>query len=266
MTEVVAEIKKDYIHNLVKNNKRIDGRHFEEYREISIETGIISHANGSALVKIGNTQVIVGIKAEIGEPFSDTPDKGVLTTNVELVPLASPTFEPGPPDENSIEIARVVDRGIREGKMIDLDNLCIIEGKKVWVIFIDVHVLDHDGNLIDASALGAVAALLNSKIPKVEVVNDEVIINEKELIPLPINSVPVYCTMGKIDDKLIVDPVLDEEMVMSGRLTFVLLEDNTICAMQKGENETFKLEEVFSALEKAKKNASKIRSMLRGVI
>ncbi len=264
MTEVMAEIKKDYIHNLIKNNKRIDGRLFDEYREIKIETGVISDANGSALVKIGDTQVIVGIKAEIGEPFPDTPEKGVLTTNVELVPLASPTFEPGPPDESSIEIARVVDRGIREGKMIDLESLCIIEGKKVWVIFVDIHVLDHDGNLIDASALGAVAALLNAKIPKFEVKNDEVLINEEELIPLPISSVPVYCTMVKIDDKIIVDPILDEEMVMSSRITFVSLENNVLCAMQKGENGTFKLEEVFAALENAKNKAPEVRAILRG--
>ncbi len=61
----------------------------------------------------------------IGTPFADTPDKGVLSTNAELIPMGSPNFEAGPPDEHSIELARVVDRGIRESEMIDLEKMCI---------------------------------------------------------------------------------------------------------------------------------------------
>jgi exosome complex component RRP42 len=96
----------------------------------------------------------------------DTPNDGVLTVNAELAPIASPSFETGPPDENSVELARIVDRGIRESKMIDTEKLCIEPGKKVFVVFVDIYVLNHDGNLIDASAISALSALLTSKMTR----------------------------------------------------------------------------------------------------
>ena len=122
---IVAEIKKEYIYDLAKRDERADGRALDQYRNISIETGVISKAEGSARVQIGDTQVLVGVKIQPGEPFPDTPDKGVIITNAELIPLASPTFESGPPREGAIELARVVDRGIRESGALDLAKLCI---------------------------------------------------------------------------------------------------------------------------------------------
>ncbi len=103
--------------------KRIDGRTLTDYREFTIEQGVIEKAEGSARVFLGKTQILVGVKVETGEPFPDTPNEGVMTVNAELVPLASPTYETGPPDETSIELARIVDRGIRESKAIDTEKL-----------------------------------------------------------------------------------------------------------------------------------------------
>jgi len=116
---VTPAIKRDYLANLAENGKRADGRKFDEFRNIEIETNIISKAEGSARVKIGNTQVVTGIKIGIGEPYDDSPDSGVMVTAAELIPLASPDFESGPPRENAIELARVVDRGIRESGLIE---------------------------------------------------------------------------------------------------------------------------------------------------
>ena len=114
MDNVLSDIKKDYIVNLLKQGKREDGRGFDDYRQIELETGVASKADGSALVKLGTNQVMAGVKLKLGEPFSDVPASGVLMTNTELRPMASPTFEKGPPSEDSVEVSRVVDRGIRE--------------------------------------------------------------------------------------------------------------------------------------------------------
>ena len=48
----------------------------------------------------------------------------------ELVPFASPMFESGPPREDAIELARVVDRGIRHSEIVDKKKLCITPGKE----------------------------------------------------------------------------------------------------------------------------------------
>jgi exosome complex component RRP42 len=253
MYEIVSSVKRDYIADLVRQGKRIDARALDQYREISVEVGLVKRAQGSALVKLGNTQVLVGVKLEHAEPFPDTPDSGVLMVNAELLPLASPTFEPGPPDENAIELARVVDRGIRESGAIDLEKLCITSGEDVWAVFVDIHVLDHDGNLIDASALAAIAALWNIKVEGIE---------GWTLPGFPILKKPIAVTIAKINGKLMVDPCLDEENVMDARITIATTEDGSICAIQKGGVGCFTLEEVEQAYELARAKASELRKHL----
>jgi exosome complex component RRP42 len=262
MSAMVTRVKQKQIAQLISRGKRLDGRGLTDYREIKVEQGIIEKAEGSARVLLGKTEVMVGTKIETGEPFSDTPNEGVLTVNAELVPLASPTFEAGPPDENSIELARIVDRGIRESKAIDLEKLCIEPEKKVFVVFVDVYVLNHDGNLIDASALAAVAALLNTKMPNYEVEEGEIKI-KPGYIPLPMRRHPITVTFAKISDKLVVDPWLEEEQVMDARLSMAIDDDGNICAIQKGGSGYFTPKEVLEAASIAKEKAEEIRKKLK---
>src|SRR5882672_8732248 len=108
--EFVAALKKDYIHDLALKEQRVDGRKPDQPRALIITPNAIGTADGSAMVQLGNTRVIVGVKVATGSPFSDRPRDGVIITNAELIPLASPQFESGPPSQASIEVARVVDR------------------------------------------------------------------------------------------------------------------------------------------------------------
>jgi len=261
MAAVITRVKQKQIAQLIDKGKRLDGRELTDYREIKIEQGIIEKAEGSARVLLGKNEVLVGTKIEMGEPFSDTPNEGVLTVNAELVPLASPGFEPGPPDESSIELARIVDRGIRESKAIDTEKLCIEPGKKVFIVFVDVYVLNHDGNLIDASALAAMAALLNTKMRKYEVEDGEVKM-KPGYEPLPIKKRPITVTCAKIGNKLIVDPWLEEEQVMDARISIAFDDDENICAIQKGGSGYFEQNEVFEAARIAKEKAKEMRKKL----
>lgn len=234
---VVSEINRSFIYQLAEKGKRIDKRTPQDYRTITIEKGVVKTAEGSARVHIGDTDVLVGVKIGLGEPFSDTPNKGVLTTNTELNPMASPTFGIGPPREDAIELARVVDRGIRESGTIDLEKLCLVAGEKIWVVYIDIHVLDYDGNLFDASALGALAALTNTTIPKSKFDLGE---DDK----LPISHYPIATTTVKVENTLLMDPSLEEESVASARLTVTTDENGHIRAMQKGLRGCFTIEEI----------------------
>ena len=126
MSNVETYLKKDYIENLISTGKRLDERKFDEYRKIDIERGYVSEkCCGSALAKLGDTKVLAGISMSVGEPYPDEPKKGVMMTGVEFRPLASSEFELGPPREDAVEVARVVDRGIRESECIDLNKLFI---------------------------------------------------------------------------------------------------------------------------------------------
>jgi len=252
---IVPLIKRDYISKLAAEGKRIDGRRFDEYRKIEIETNVVNKAEGSARVKIGNTQVLTGIKMAVGEPYSDSPESGVLTTAAELIPLASPDFEAGPPRENAIELARVVDRGVRESEVVELDKLCLEPGEKVWVVFIDIHILDYDGNLFDAASLASLAALSTTTVPatRFEVGED---------YPLSLKEPPISCTSVKFDNFVVIDPSLDEAEIADARLTVATDKNGDIRAMQKGLNGSFTKEEIQKVIKVSLDNGREIRKQL----
>src|SRR5271157_3636196 len=193
---VVETIRKAQMAELLAKGKRLDGRALDEHRPIKIQTGVIQKANGSALVTLGNTQVIAGVKIATGTPFPDTPDKGLLVVNAEILPLASAYAEPGPPSEDAIELARVVDRGIRESEMVDLTKLCLIEGKSVYTVFVDVNIMNVDGNLFDAMSYAVVSALRTAKMKKYKV-KDEKAEATDQMIPVPVERTPVSVTMAR---------------------------------------------------------------------
>ena len=130
------------IREYLAQGKRFDGRKPEDFREISIEGNVSNKAEGSARVRLGKTEVIVGIKMGVAEPYPDSPNKGNLMVTAELLPLSSPRFESGPPRFPAVELGRLVDRAIRESKFIDFEKLCIKEGEKVWSVFIDIYFLE----------------------------------------------------------------------------------------------------------------------------
>ena len=252
---VMSEIKKGYIHKLLSTGKRVDGRALDEYRKISIETNYIESAQGSARVRLGNTDVLVGVKMIVGAPFADTPDRGVLTTNTELIPMASPTFEAGPPDAGAIELARVIDRGIRESEMINLQELCIKRGEEVWINFLDIYVLDYDGNLFDACFLGAIAALKTTIVPAKDA-------GKGEDYPLPLRHLPIQTTAVKIENSILFDPTLDEEKVADARLTVTTDENGDLRAMQKGLAGAFTLDEVRQTIDASLRVSKDLRNII----
>jgi exosome complex component RRP42 len=259
---IVVNVKKKRITEIIASGKRTDGRGLTDYREIQIESGVIERAEGSARVRLGKTEVIVGVKIGTGSPFPDTPDTGVLTVNAELVPLASPAFEPGPPGEEAVELARVVDRGIRESKAIDLETLCVESGKLVFVVFVDVYILNHDGNLIDASTMATLAALVNTKMFKYTVEEGK-IIKKPGYNPLPMKNYPISVTFAKIGNTIILDTGLEEEQVMDARLTMTLDKDGHICAIQKGGGSGyFTKEEILNAAKIALEKTAELRKIV----
>ncbi len=251
--EIISTVKRDYVVDLAKDEKRVDARDMDQYRDISIETDWVETAEGSAYVELGNTQVLAGVKLGKGSPYPDQPESGVLMTNAELAPMAHESFESGPPGEEATELARVVDRGIRESEMIGLDELGIEPEEEVWMVYIDIHILDHDGNLIDASSLASIAALLTAEPPEDE---------DWELDEFPVSKTPITTTFAKIGDALVADPCLVEESVMDGRFTISTLKDGSICAMQKGGSGPMSKEDYQKAQEWAKVKSEELRKKI----
>ncbi|MDO8634136.1 MAG: exosome complex protein Rrp42 [archaeon] len=242
----------------LKQGKRPDERKLDEYRKIQVLTNISQNADGSARVKLGETDVFCGIKFGVGPPFPDSPSEGTISVMAELLALASPDFEAGPPNEDSVELARVVDRAIREGKCIDFKTLSITDGELCWVVFVDLYIMNHDGNLFDASSIAGLAALREARFPKLE---GKMIVKGEYTKKLKLDSNPLLSTFGKAGATVFSDPSLEEEKAMAARLSVGVTEDE-VCAMQKGGSGSFSADEVNSAIDMAFKNSKVIRKML----
>ncbi len=262
---IIPKLKAETIASLIKRGVRADGRKLEEYRQVEVIPNYLPKADGSALVKLGNTQVLVGVKLEVGTPYPDAPDQGVIIVSAEFVPMASPVFEPGPPDENAIELARVIDRSIRELGAIDLSKLVLIPGKKVWVVWIDIYVLDHDGNLIDASSMATLAALMTAKVPKA-VINEEeeqiIVDKSTHVMPLPLLKKVVTVTVGKVSKALLVDPDLEEESVLDTKVIIAVSDDGRIAGIQKSGPSSITKDEALKAADIALRKGRELIEMV----
>jgi exosome complex component RRP42 len=259
----ISKITKETLINLMKEGKRIDGRKPNEIRDINIMLNISKNAEGSALVEIGKTKVVAGVKIELTQPFLDSPDEGILVVNAEFLPLAYREFEPGPPGTEAIELARIIDRTIRESETIDLKKLCIEEGKKVYAIFLDIYILNHDGNLVDASFLASLLALLNSYLPKIEKRYEDfvVVYGEKTKEKLPIKKIPFLITAYRLGKEWFLDANLIEEKATDAIISigFTFEKEKRIHATQKftGLIDFEELEKVLNICEEGYKKIKK---------
>lgn len=254
------ESQKRHLLEALNKNVRYDNRKLDEYRQVILERGVSDTAEGSARVKIGETEVIVGIKLSIDKPYPDTPDNGNLMVGAELLPLSNPAFELGPPQIWAIEIARVVDRTIREAKTIDLKKLCIKAGEKIWAVSVDICTINDTGNLLDASGLATLAALQDAKFPKYD--GTELDYRTKSDKKLPLLKLPISVTVYRVGNNFLVDPLPDEEEVAGARLTVSTTANGMLCALQKGGDDPLTVDEIMQMVELGIKKGAELRKLL----
>ncbi|KAF9421040.1 Exosome complex component RRP42 [Entomortierella beljakovae] len=269
MPSLISPAERDYILKGIECNIRADGRQRSDYREVTIETGVVSQTSGSARVRIaGGTDILVSVKAEIGpvqvDPVTgDGADKGQIVCSVECAPSASQQFEGRGADDLNNELTQMMTRFLSDNTNaavnkssdssskppagpggINLSKLCIIPGQQCWVLFVDALVMDYGGNLMDAIFMGARAAIYDTKIPKTQVqdlgdgqfefevlddVEDTDVVEGRE-------DMPVCVTLNKIGARHIVDASPLEELCTEAKLVVSVNKSGEICGLQKGHD------------------------------
>ncbi|MHA2171643.1 MAG: exosome complex protein Rrp42 [Candidatus Kariarchaeaceae archaeon] len=259
---ITNTLEKEQILNLLNSNRRLDGRKNNEFRDIIIETNVIEKANGSAIVTLGKTQVICGVKAVLGTPWPDTPNEGSFNFLFESSPMSAPEFRVGPPQDLAIEISRMTDRVIRESKCINLEELCLIPGKKNWTLNIDIYSLDDNGNFYDTCALAAYAALATSRLNDTKIDDEDNVEILETSKPLKLSSFPISVTTYKIGDHYVMDANLKEEQLSDARIT-IGTTDTHIVSGQKGGLVGMKPNEILDILTDTIRTAHEIREIVR---
>lgn len=231
--------------------------------------GSISTADGSALVKIGNTTIICGIKAELANPTVDAPGKGYIVPNVDLPPLCSSRFRPGPPGEQAQAASQFIADVIESSEVIQTEDLCIERGKLCWVLYCDLMCLDYDGNLLDACIIALLAALRNTQLPEVSI-NTETCapeVNFEKRHGLRIHKHPVGASFCIFDGSiLVVDPTAEEECLSTSQLTVVTDEEGRLCSLHKPGGTSLSEEKLQEYICRASVRQKEIQKLIDKVI
>ncbi|XP_049932112.1 exosome complex component RRP45A-like isoform X1 [Nymphaea colorata] len=268
--------EKKFIETALASDLRIDGRRPFDYRRLSIKFG---RNDGTAEVQLGQTHVMAFVTAQLVQPYRDRPNEGTLSVFTEFSPMADPSFEPGRPGEASVELARVIDRGLRESRAVDTESLCVLAGRSVWAIRVDLHILDNGGNLVDAVNIAALSALSTFRRPECTLGGEddqEVIIHPPEVrepIPLRVHHLPIAVTFGFFGDGelvlslvQVIDPTYKEEAVMGGRMTVTINANGDVCAIQKAGGQGVLQSEIMQCMRIASVKSVDITNKIKNAV
>lgn len=263
--------EKAFIKNALLSDLRVDGRRPFDSRQLIIKFG---REDGSSEVQLGQTHVMGFVTSQLVQPYRDWPNEGTLSIFTEFSPMADPSFEAGRPGEFAVELGRVVDRGLRESMAVDTESLCVVAGKLVWAIRVDLHILDNGGNLVDAANVAALAALMTFRRPECTLGGEdgqEVAIHPpevKEPLPLIIHHLPIAITFAFFDSgsNMVIDPTHNEEAVMGGRMTVTMNTSAEICAVQKAGGEGIIQSVIMQCMRVASLKAADITSKIRNAV
>ncbi|KAE8447106.1 hypothetical protein EG329_011090 [Mollisiaceae sp. DMI_Dod_QoI] len=238
--------ERQFFAKALQEDIRLDGRNFDQFRALELEFG---DEYGVADVRLGNTRILTKITSEVTTPYPERPFEGIFTILTELSPMAAPSFEPSRPSTTELHLSRLLEKTLRRSGAIDLESLCLISAQKCWSIRADVHVLSHDGNLVDAAAISVIAALQHFRKPDTSTEGESVTVHtlkEREPVPLSLLHHPLCVTfsfygegvLGKEaaqeqDEKVLVDSCLLEEQLREGAMTVGMNRHGEVCQIAK---------------------------------
>jgi len=255
MSEVLlSNAEKTYILHGVEENYRVDGRSRTDIRPIVVETDIVSHASGSAHLRLANTDILVGVKAELETPLPGSPDLGRVEFFVDCSANATPAFEGRGGEDLATEISRVLSRSYQSPNVLDLSKLCILPGRTCWILYVDILVLEVGGNLFDAVSLAVKAALFSTRIPVVSVTAVDGGEPEMELSDDPyrctrldVSKAPVLVTLTRIGNHCIVDATPEEEACSGASLVVAVTPSGGLATVNKVGGGSFHSDTLISA-------------------
>ena len=219
--------------------KRSNDRAFDQLRDVNVETGIISNAEGSALIKFGNTHVICTASIENSVPrWMKNGNEGWITAEYGMLPRS--THERmgreaarGKQSGRTQEIQRLIGRSLRQS--VNLEYL------KDHTVTIDCDVIQADGGTRTASITGGCIALFSA-------------IQNKLKDHRAIKKHVAAISIGLLNDQPILDLDYTEDSSAETDLNLVMDEDNGIIEIQgTAEEKPFSNEQLEQMLDIGKK-------------
>ena len=255
--------------------QRLDGRRPFDYRSIRVRLG---DDRSTCEVALGDTLILAHVSASKEPPYPDRPHEGFLKFNVDFLPMAHPNFEEvlgvdtlktkriGNPVSREVE--RVLEKVVKKAKALNAESLCIQAQKWVWKVTVDLHVMSHKGNLVDACMLSTMLGLLHFRIPVTKILPSNEVRVLPTTKPLSVHFVPICVTFGFLDDGnlVVLDPMLKEESVLDGKIIVCMNVYGDILTLQKTGGACVGAEVLLKCLEIAKIKAKDLTDVIRAAL
>jgi exosome complex component RRP45 len=266
---------------------RPDQRTFLQLRDIVVDFPLDAQRN-VCVVKLGQTIVSSSVGCELVEPSPMQPRHGFLefhcTTNITDggSGLATHLKRGSIRQRNPLceQVIKRLDAMIKVGRALDTESLCVVPGRNVWSVRVDVSVLNDEGNAEDVAVWAAMASLLNTRRPEVSVRGETVLVHpphERDPIPLSIHHVPLPITnvvtpktttasssslLASSLHGFVVDPTLAEVSAASAVVTVALNAEDQVCNVLKEGGGDVSYGLVKSMVAHAKSLYPQIRSVM----
>lgn len=128
---MISLLERGFVQEAVREGVRVDGRSVDVYRPVALVPGT---AYGHFTACIGRTKVVSVVKAEVVRPFADRPLEGQFGVHVELSQMAVSveTFCSGTlVEDTQLKLQRLLERLYKNGRVVDMESLCIVPGEQV---------------------------------------------------------------------------------------------------------------------------------------
>lgn len=270
----LQEAEKVYIIHGVQDNIRNDGRGCLDYRTIELETdNIIPNSTGSALVQIGETKAIAGVKAELTSPLPHSPSKGWIEISIESTPHANLEFEGRGGDDFASDISQILMQVCNNDKLIDLKKLCVIPGEQVWALYVDIMVIGYDGNFMDVVSIVTKAALFNTKIQSVTVKCDANNVPEIEfpddpndVFSLDVTNLPIFLTLNRVGSEFIIDATREEEACSKAKLLLAVCPTQVVLMKEMGGPGSLHIDSISDVIDTGKEIGTTLQKKINEIL
>ena len=238
------------------NNLRLDGRRFDQIREVRITNNYLLHAEGSVLIEMGNTKVIctASVEEKTAQHLRGS-GKGWVTAEYGMLPRSTGTRKMrdstrGKVDGRTMEIQRLIGRALRS--VVDMGKM----GERT--IWIDCDVIQADGGTRTASITGAFVALMEA----FRKLKDAGVIAE-----IPVKSYVSAISIGIVADEILLDLCYEEDSTAMVDMNVVMTNQGEYIELQgTGEDAPFKAAELTAMLALAEKGCRELMSAQKAIV
>lgn len=260
---------KEFYRKFLEASVRPCGRGLSTARRANVSWGSLQCADGSSIARVGNTTVACGLKLEVGTPEATAPKTGRLAVDVILSPLCSTRYQVGRQCDEAVSCASRLQSVVEASKMLDFEQLCIDEGKSVWVIYADIVCLNHDGNIFDACMMALVSALQDLRLPDTEVEDDgEVVVTQEKAEATTrlalMEHAPVALSFALLEGHVLADPNAAEEALSTGSITLTYTADGKLLGCKKTGGKAISQAQLQRCMELASARARTVGPLLKG--